>query len=69
MYLLKLHCKNLEMYKFHCFQDTLLSNIYRKIVRKNLKQPKMAIPNFSDNFFQIDWNKFRMTTYGHSSFI
>ena len=36
------------MYKFDCFQDhyTLESNMYRKIVGKNLEWPKMAIPNF-----------------------
>ena len=51
MYLLKFHCKNLEMYKFHCFEDHYTqSNMYRKIVRKNSEQPKMAIPNLFKSF-------------------
>ena len=38
--------------------------MYRKIVRKNLEWPKMAILNFS----QKDWYKFGMAKNGHSKF-
>ena len=66
MYLLKFHCKNLEMYKFHCFQDhyTLTSNMYRKIVKKF----RMAIPNFFQHFPPKDWYKFGMAKNSHSKF-
>ena len=42
--------------------------MYRKIARKTLEWPKMAIPNFSDNFFQRDWYKFGMAKNGCSKF-
>ena len=34
--------------------------MYRKMVRKNSEWPKMAVPNFFQQFSQKDWYKFKM---------
>ena len=34
----------------------------------NSEWPKMAIPNFSDNFSQKVWYKFRLAKNGHSNY-
>ena len=42
--------------------------IFPKETGINLKWPKMAIPNFSNNFSQKDWYKFGMAKNGCSEF-
>ena len=43
--------------------------MYRKIVRKNLKQPNWPFQMFSDNLSQKDWYKFGMAKNGDSKLI
>ena len=40
-----------------------------KIVRKNLEQPFLAIPNLYQSFWENCQKKFRITIFGHSEFI
>ena len=42
--------------------------IFPKKTGINSEWPKMAVPNFSDNFSQKDWYKFRMAKSGCSEF-
>ena len=42
--------------------------IFPKKTSINLEWPKMAIPNFSNNFPQKDWHKFGMAKNDHSNF-
>ena len=52
MYLLKFHCKNPEMYKFHCFQDhyTLIKSYVQKNCQKKFRMAKNGHSKF---FFTI----------------
>ena len=71
MYFFKFHCKNPEMYKFHCFQDPLHSikvKCTEKLSEKIWNSQKWPFQIFSDNFSQKDWYKFGMAKNDHSEF-
>ena len=55
-----------RMAKNGCSEFSL--TIFPKKTGINSERPKMAIPNFSNNFSQKDWYKFRMAKNGHSEF-
>ena len=60
--------KNLE-WPFGIGHSKLFLTIFPKKTCINLEWPKMAILNFSNNFSQKDWYKFRMAKNAHSEFI
>ena len=71
MYFLKFHCKNPEIYKFHCFQHHYTLNkvmCAEKLSEKNQNGQKWLFQIFSDNFSQKNWYKFGTAKNGYSKF-
>ena len=56
--------QNGQKWLFQIFSDN-----FPKKTGINLEQPKLAVPNFFNNFSQKDWYKFRMAKNGHFKFI
>ena len=49
-------------------QKEFFPTIFPKKTGINLEWPKMAVPNFFQQFSQKDWYKFGMAKNGHSKF-